>query len=186
MKTKNIFHIFEQLEDPRIEKKTKHRLVDIIGIAVCAVLVGSETFEDIELYGHSKKEWLEQYLELKNGIPSHDTFRRVFSLISPTLFQSLFSEWIRLIFGETLSEHVAIDGKSLNLEEARRLALMGKSSEAAALILDQVGSTEDLMKMGVIQQQALAKAVGMERNELIASVKERETLEKIGGKSVKA
>ena len=79
-----------------------------------------------------------------------------------------------------------LTGKSLNLEEARRLALMGKSSEAAALILDQVGSTEDLMKMGVIQQQALAKAVGMERNELIASVKERETLVKIGGKSVKA
>jgi predicted transposase YbfD/YdcC len=120
MKTKNIFQIFEQLEDPRIEKKTKHRLVDIIGIAVCAVLVGSETFEDIELYGHSKKEWLEQYLELKNGIPSHDTFRRVFSLISPTLFQSLFSEWIRLIFGETLSEHVAIDGKSLKGSQRRK------------------------------------------------------------------
>ena len=79
-----------------------------------------------------------------------------------------------------------LTGKSLNLEEARRLSLMGKSSEAAAEILDQVGSTEDLMKMGVIQQEALAKAVGMERNELIDSVKERETLAKIGGKSVKA
>jgi hypothetical protein len=79
-----------------------------------------------------------------------------------------------------------LTGKSLNLEEARRLSLMGKSSEAAAEILNQVGSTEDLMKMNVIQQEALANAVGMERNELIASVKERETLAKIGGNSVKA
>jgi len=78
-----------------------------------------------------------------------------------------------------------LTGKSLNLEEARRLSLMGKSSEAAAEILNQVGSTADLAKMNVIQQEALAKAVGMERNELIASVKERETLAKIGGQSVK-
>ena len=78
-----------------------------------------------------------------------------------------------------------LTGKSLNLEEARRLALMGKSSEAAGEILKQVGSSKDLAKMNVIQQEALAKAVGMERNELIASVKEKELLNKIGGRSVK-
>jgi hypothetical protein len=77
-----------------------------------------------------------------------------------------------------------LTGKSLNLEEARRLALMGKSSEAAAEILNQVGSTADLAKMNVIQQEALAKSVGMERNELIASVKERETLAKLGKTSI--
>jgi len=77
-----------------------------------------------------------------------------------------------------------LTGKALNFEEAKRLALMGKSTEAAAEILDQVGSTEDLMKMNVIQQEALAKAVGMERNELIASVKQREVQEKLGGKSL--
>jgi hypothetical protein len=77
-----------------------------------------------------------------------------------------------------------LTGKDLNLEEARRLALMGKSSEAAAEILNQVGSSHDLAKMNVIQQEALAKSVGMERNELIASVKEREVLAKLGGQSL--
>ena len=77
-----------------------------------------------------------------------------------------------------------LTGKSLNLEKARSLALSGKSSEAAAEVLNQVGSSNDLAKMNVIQQEALAKAVGMERNELIASVKEREVLAKLGGKSL--
>ena len=140
MKTKNIFEIFEQLEDPRIEKKTKHRLVDIISIAVCAVLVGSETFEDIELYGNAKKEWLEHYLELKNGIPSHDTFRRIFSLICPKLFQSLFSEWIKLMFGEAVSEHVAIDGKSLKGSQRR------KGNKKALHIVNAFCSKTNLLK----------------------------------------
>ena len=77
-----------------------------------------------------------------------------------------------------------LTGKNLNLEKARSLALSGKSSEAAAEILNQVGSSNDLAKMNVIQQEALAKAVGMERNELIASVKEREVLAKLGGESL--
>tara|TARA_R110002153_G_scaffold259981_1_gene419800 strand:- start:53 stop:2548 length:2496 start_codon:yes stop_codon:yes gene_type:complete len=77
-----------------------------------------------------------------------------------------------------------LTGKDLNLEEARRLALMGKSSEAAGEILKQVGSSSDLAKMNVIQQEALAKAVGMERNELIASVKEKEVLAKLGGQTL--
>ena len=77
-----------------------------------------------------------------------------------------------------------LTGKNLNLEKARSLALSGKSSEAAAEILNQVGSSNDLAKMNVIQQEALAKAVGMERDELIASVKEREVLAKLGGESL--
>lgn len=92
-----------------------------------------------------------------------------------------------LDFESSIQDELAAElltGKNINLEEARRLALMGKSSEAAAEILNQVGSTEDLMKMNVIQQQALAKAAGMERNELIASVKEREVMEKLGDKSL--
>jgi len=92
-----------------------------------------------------------------------------------------------LDFESSIQDELAAElltGKNINLEEARRLALMGKSSEAAAEILNQVGSTEDLMKMNVIQQQALAKAAGMERNELIASVKEREIQEKLGGRTL--
>tara|TARA_A100001011_G_C14189113_1_gene790431 strand:- start:45 stop:1166 length:1122 start_codon:yes stop_codon:yes gene_type:complete len=120
MCAKNAFEIFEELKDPRIERKTKHRLATIISIAVCGVMVGAETFEDIELYGHAKKDWFSMYIELENGVPSHDTFRRVFGLICPKSFQDLFSKWIQLIFGGIESGHIAIDGKSLRGSKRRK------------------------------------------------------------------
>ena len=71
---------FGCIEDPRISAKTDHKLIDIITITIMAVLCGAEGWVAVETYGVSKKEWLEQFLELPNGIPSHDTFGRVFSL----------------------------------------------------------------------------------------------------------
>src|SRR5919205_496272 len=78
---------FETVEDPRCEWKVEHRLLDILVIAVCAVLGEAESFEDIALYGRCKEAWLRGFLALPNGIPSHDTFRRVFTLIDPGAFQ---------------------------------------------------------------------------------------------------
>ena len=74
---------FETIEDPRCEWKVEHRLLDILVIAVCAVLGEAESFEDIALYGRCKRQWLEGFLALPNGIPSHDTFRRVLMLVDP-------------------------------------------------------------------------------------------------------
>ena len=76
--------------DPRDPAKVEHRLVDVLAIAVCAVLAYAESFEDIALYGRSKRGWLEHVLELPNGIPSHDTFRRVLMLIDPEQFERAF------------------------------------------------------------------------------------------------
>ena len=73
---------FSSLKDPRIERRKLHKLIDIIVIAVCAVISGAESWEDMELYGEAKYEWFKTFLELPNGIPSHDTFARVFSLFS--------------------------------------------------------------------------------------------------------
>src|SRR3954449_1871657 len=79
---------FGGLEDSRGTSRCDHQLADILAIAVCAVVACAESWEEIELYGRSKRAWLEPFLALPNGIPSHDTFRRVFMLIDPDAFEA--------------------------------------------------------------------------------------------------
>ena len=80
---------FAQMTDPRVERSQRHKLIDIITIAICAVICGADTWVDIESYGRAKLEWLQQFLELPNGIPSHDTFARVFAQLDPEQFRGL-------------------------------------------------------------------------------------------------
>jgi predicted transposase YbfD/YdcC len=103
------------IEDPRCGWKIEHRLLDILVIAVCAVLGEAETFEDIALHGRCKEAWLRGFLALPNGIPSHDTFRRVLTLIDPDAFERCFLGWVRAVFrpGEGAPRQVAIDGKTV-------------------------------------------------------------------------
>ena len=109
---KLIEHLSE-LDDPRCPGKVEHRLIDILVIAVCAVIACAESWEDIALYGRSKLDWLRQFLALPNGIPSHDTFRRVFMLIDPNAFEACFTAWVRGITPLGEQEVVAIDGKTV-------------------------------------------------------------------------
>ncbi len=104
---------FGEIEDPRCAGKVGHRLGDILVIAVCAVIACAESWEDIALYGRSKRAWLESFLELPFGIPSHDTFRRVFMLIDPDRFEAAFLSWVRGLTQDFAREVVAIDGKTL-------------------------------------------------------------------------
>lgn len=105
---------FSELEDPRMVGKIDHRLSDILVIAVCAVIACAESWDDIALYGRSKESWLRRFLDLPNGIPSHDTFRRVFMLIDPDAFERRFSAWTRTLTDEAIErEVVAIDGKTV-------------------------------------------------------------------------
>src|ERR687884_1072222 len=103
------------IEDPRCEWKVEHRLLDILVIAVCAVLGEAESFEDIALYGRCKEAWLRGFLALPNGIPSHDTFRRVFMLIDPDAFERSFLAWVRAVFRPEggVPRQVAVDGKTV-------------------------------------------------------------------------
>jgi predicted transposase YbfD/YdcC len=103
------------IEDPRCGWKVEHRLLDILVIAVCAVLGEAESFEDIALYGRCKEAWLRGFLALPNGIPSHDTFRRVLMLVDPDAFERCFLGWVREAFrpGEDGPRQVAIDGKTV-------------------------------------------------------------------------
>src|SRR5919107_1328782 len=111
---------FTGLEDPRETRRCDHQLVDILAIAVCAVVACAESWEDIELYGRSKRAWLETFLALPNGIPSHDTFRRVFMLIDPDAFEACFARWAQSLAGGVEREVVALDGKTVRRSGSRR------------------------------------------------------------------
>jgi predicted transposase YbfD/YdcC len=102
---------FSALTDPRIERRKLHKLIDILAIAICATICGAETWEDLELFGNAKQQWFKSFLELEHGIPSHDTFRRVFARLDPEEFQHSFLNWVRSTFELTSGQVVAIDGK---------------------------------------------------------------------------
>lgn len=103
---------FARIKDPRCDWKVEHKLIDILVIAVCAVVAEAETFEDIALYGRCKESWLRRFLDLPNGIPSHDTFRRVLMLIDAEAFERCFLGWVRAIFrNDPAPRQIAIDGK---------------------------------------------------------------------------
>jgi predicted transposase YbfD/YdcC len=104
---------FGQVTDPRINRTKDHKLIDIIGVALCAVICGAENWVDIELYGNNKIIWLKTFLELPNGIPSHDTFGRVFGIIDAQEFQKAFFEWVLAINDIIHGQIVNIDGKCL-------------------------------------------------------------------------
>lgn len=104
---------FVDLEDPRIERTKRHQLIDVITIAICAVICGADSWVAIETYGQAKEKWLKRFLKLPNGIPSHDTFARIFALINPEKFQECFLSWIKSVAILTDGEVIAIDGKSL-------------------------------------------------------------------------
>lgn len=104
---------FGEMDDPRVERTKQHKLIDLITIAICAVICGADTWVDIEAYGRAKYSWLKEFLELPNGIPSHDTFSRVFARLNPEQFQQCFLNWIKSISKITSGQVIAIDGKTL-------------------------------------------------------------------------
>ena len=101
---------FASLPDPRIERCRRHKLIDIVTIAICTLLCGGEGFTDMEEFGHSRREWLETFLELPSGIPSHDTFGRLFARLNPHEFAACFERWAHASLKHLPGEVVALDG----------------------------------------------------------------------------
>ena len=112
----SIMDYFETLEDPRIDRCKRHQMLDIIAIAICAVICGADSWVYIELFGKSKLEWFRTFLELPHGIPSHDTFGDVFSRLDPQ-FQQCFMAWTQAV--SDLIPLVAIDGKTVRRSHDR-------------------------------------------------------------------
>jgi len=134
---------FAKVHDPRIGNATRHKLSDILVIAVCAVICGADGWSDVALFGKSKLAWFQTFLELPHGIPSHDTFGRVFGQINPQEFQHSFLDWVKAIQQLTQGEVIAIDGKQLHgsKDEGHGQAAMAMVSAWATsneLVLGQV------------------------------------------------
>ena len=135
---------FRELEDPRIERSKLHQLIDIVTITLCAVIGGAETWEEIEGYGISKYRWLTKILELPNGIPSHDTFARVFARLSPEQLQQCFLGWVRSISQLTEGEIVSIDGKTLRHS-------YDKTSGKAAIHMVSAWASQNRLVLGQVK-----------------------------------
>ena len=104
---------FAVLDDPRDGTKRRHLLIDMIVIAIAGTLCGADGWVQIAQFGREKEAWLRRFLELPNGIPSHDTFGRVFSLLQPEAFEQCFRAWVASIRTVIPGEIIAIDGKTL-------------------------------------------------------------------------
>ena len=112
MSSKNILEHFQKLPDPR-EDNRRHLLIDIITIVICASICGAEKWDDIEEFGKAKEPWLRKFLELPHGIPSHDTFGRVFGLLDPDAVNRCFYSWVEAINPASEGEIINIDGKTV-------------------------------------------------------------------------
>lgn len=112
---------FASLPDPRTGNATQHELLDIVTVTICAILCGADSWTEVEVWGQAKQAWLKTFLELPNGIPSHDTFGRVFAQLDPKEFQRCFLNWVRAVSKLTKGQVVAIDGKKLRRSHNRRL-----------------------------------------------------------------
>lgn len=143
LKKPTLIEHFKEIEDPRIMRKKQHHLDDIFFITLCAVICGCDGWVAIEKFATMKRSWFEQYLALENGIPSHDTFGRVFSLIDPKQFQSCFSDWIKSVVQHVTGDVIAIDGKCLRgsydkQDNKAAIHMVSAWSSANELVIGQV------------------------------------------------
>ena len=159
--------IFAQVEDPRIERTKRHRLRDIIIIAICGVICGADGWVGIEEFGKAKEAWLTELLQLPNGIPSHDTFGRVFAHIDPKQFEASFDDWVQGI-STTIQGVIAIDGKTSRRTHDRAagkkaLHLVSAWAVENRLVLAQLATEEKSNEITAIplllQQLALAGCI---------------------------
>jgi len=137
---------FSHIPDFRCKHNKKHKLVDIMVITICAVIGGANDWNAIETFGKAKIAWLQTFLELPSGIPSHDTFRRIFSILSPNIFQDCFLSWVNSVVQFTHGQVVAIDGKTLRRSH-------DKGSGKTAIHMVSAWATENGVVMGQVKTE---------------------------------
>ena len=155
--TPNFIDYFADLADPRQEDRCDHKLIDILFIATCAVICGADGFTDMEEFGLAKETWLRQFLELPNGIPSHDTFGRVLARLNPKAFQQCFLDWVRAVAQITDQEIVPLDGKTLRRSHdkskgQRAIELVSAWTRANRLMLGQIKAAADSNEITAVPQ----------------------------------
>jgi hypothetical protein len=147
----SLSHHFAALRDPRVERGRRHELLDIIGIALCAVISGAESWLAVEQYGHAQRDWLSEHFRLTNGIPSHDTFRRVFCLLDPEVFQRSFTDWIAALAecGVGSRHTIPIDGKT-----ARRSGRRGSGLAPLHLVSAWAGANHVTLGQVAVEEKS--------------------------------
>jgi predicted transposase YbfD/YdcC len=148
---------FSDLTDPRIDRTKLHKLIDILVIAICAVIAGADNWEDVEEFGKARIEWFQTFLEISNGIPSHDTFTRVFARLDPEQFQACFMRWIATVSEVMSGQVIAIDGKVLRRSHDKGIGkaaidMVSAWATANRLVLGQVKVDEKSNEITAIPQ----------------------------------
>ena len=148
---------FGGLTDPRVDRTKLHKLIDILVIAICAVVAGADSWEDVADFGEAKQEWFKTYLDLPNGIPSHDTFNRVFARLDAQQFQECFVRWISAVSAVVSGQVIAIDGKVLRRSHDRGIGqaaidMVSAWASANRLVLGQVKVADKSNEISAIPQ----------------------------------
>ena len=147
-----IMEHFQFLPDPRVDRTQEHRLTDILTIAICAVIAGADSWGAVERFGHAKAAWLQTFLALPNGIPSHDTFGRVFAALDPVAFAECFQHWITSVAQATAGRIVAIDGKTLRQS-------FDTASAKAAIHLVSAWASHNHLLLGQVKTEAKSNEI---------------------------
>jgi predicted transposase YbfD/YdcC len=147
-----IMEHFQSLPDPRVDRTKEHRLTDILSIAICAVIAGADSWVAIERFGHAKAAWLQSFLALPNGIPSHDTFGRVFAALDPVAFAECFQHWLAGVAQATAGRVVAIDGKTLRHS-------FDTASAKAAIHLVSAWASHNHLLLGQVKTEAKSNEI---------------------------
>jgi predicted transposase YbfD/YdcC len=197
--TLRIVQHFATLPDPRVRGRCVHRLLDLVVIALCAVIANCDDWQQIAVFAREREDWFRRFLELPHGVPSHDTFERVFNRIDPATFQRCVGRWLRAVGGALNLPHIAIDGKTLRRSGRRgadlgplhlvsawatdaclslgQLAVDGKSNEITAIpqlleLLDLKGALVTIDAMGC--QTEIAQAIVNQGGSYLLTVKDNQ------------
>ncbi len=154
---RGLLRFFEELEDPRMDRTKLHLLSDILVITICAVICGADEWTEIEIFGKSKRKWFKTFLLLPNGIPSHDTFGRLFSRLDPAQLERCFQRWIGAMAECTGGQLIAIDGKTIRrsfqkADNKAAIHVVSAWSETNSLVLGQVATEEKSNEITAIPQ----------------------------------
>jgi predicted transposase YbfD/YdcC len=143
---------FADLKDPRVERTRRHDLLDIIALTICAVVSNADSWEDVELYGKTKYDWLKTFLKLPNGIPSHDTIGRLFTRLDPTTLRDCLLSWIEAVADASADRVIPIDGKTLR-------GSLDKANAKSALHLVSAWAAEQHLTLGQVATDAKSNEI---------------------------